>query len=76
MPTNLLIYNGPTATPSGEVIKIDIQTRNNKQVINDVHTYNFWEVAEQNMRVMEMKYFVFYCKCYYFYHHVELRVIL
>ena len=30
------------------------------------------EVAEQNMWVMEIKYFEFSCKFYYFYEHLEL----
>ena len=29
------------------------------------------EVAERNMWVMEIKYFEFYCKFYYFYEHFE-----
>ena len=31
--------------------------------------YTVLEVAERNMLVMEMKYFEFYCKFYYFYEH-------
>ena len=31
------------------------------------------EVAERNMRVMEIKYFEFYCKFYYFDEHFELK---
>ena len=34
------------------------------------------EVAEQNMRVMEIKYFEFHCKFYYFDEHFELKMIL
>ena len=34
------------------------------------------EVAERNMWVMEIKYFEFYCKFYYFYEHFELKMIL
>ena len=34
------------------------------------------EVAELNMWVMEIKYFEFYCKFYYFYEHFELKMIL
>ena len=34
------------------------------------------EVAERNMRVMEIKYFEFYCKFYYFDEHFELKMIL
>ena len=34
------------------------------------------EVAEGNMWVMEIKYFDFYCKFYYFYEHLELQMIL
>ena len=34
------------------------------------------EVAERNMSVMEIKYFEFYCKFYYFYNHLELKMIL
>ena len=36
----------------------------------------FLEVAERNMWVMEIKYFEFYCKFYYFYEHFELKMIL
>ena len=36
----------------------------------------FLEVAERNMRVMEIKYFEFYCKFYYFYEYFELKMIL
>ena len=35
-----------------------------------------FEVAERNMWVMEIKYFEFYCKFYYFYEHLELQMIL
>ena len=34
------------------------------------------EVAERNMRVMEIKYFEFYCKFNYFDEHFELKMIL
>ena len=34
------------------------------------------EVAERNMWVMEITYFEFYCKLYYFYEHLELKMIL
>ena len=34
------------------------------------------EVAEWNMRVMEIKYFEFYCTFYYFHEHFELKLIL
>ena len=34
------------------------------------------EVAERNMRVMEIKYFEVYCKFYYFDEHFELKMIL
>ena len=34
------------------------------------------EVAERNMWVMEIKYFEFYCKFYYFYEYLELKMIL
>ena len=34
------------------------------------------EVAEQNMWVMEIKYFEFYCKFYNFYEYFELKMIL
>ena len=31
------------------------------------------EVAERKMLVMEIEYFEFYCKSYYFYEHLELK---
>ena len=34
------------------------------------------EIAERNMWVMEIKYFEFSCKFYYFYEHLELKMIL
>ena len=34
------------------------------------------EVAEWNIRVMEIKYFEFYCKSYYFDEYFELKMIL
>ena len=34
------------------------------------------EVAERNMWVMEIKYFEFYFKFYYFYEHFELKMML
>ena len=34
------------------------------------------EVAERNVRVMEIKYFEFYCKFYNFDEHFELKMIL
>ena len=34
------------------------------------------EVAERNMWVIEIKYFEFYCKFYYFLEHLELTMIL
>ena len=34
------------------------------------------EVAEQNLWVMEIKYFEVYCKFYHFYEHFELKMIL
>ena len=34
------------------------------------------EVAERNMWEMEITYFEFYCKFYYFYEHLELKMIL
>ena len=34
------------------------------------------EVAEWNIWVMEIKYFEFYCKFYYFYEHFELKMML
>ena len=34
------------------------------------------EVAERNMRVMEIKYFEFYCKLYYFDEYFELKMNL
>ena len=34
------------------------------------------EVAERNMRLMEIKYFEFYCKLYYFDEHFELKMVL
>ena len=36
---------------------------------------NVLEIAERNMWVMEIKYFVYYCKFYYFYWHLELNII-
>ena len=35
-----------------------------------------FEVPERNMWVIEIKYFEFYCKFYYFYEHLELKMIL
>ena len=35
-----------------------------------------FEAAERNMRVMEIKYFEFYCKFNYFYEYFELKMIL
>ena len=44
------------------------------------HTFFFGdtvlEVAERNMWEMEIKYFEFYCRFYYFYQHLVLRMIL
>ena len=34
------------------------------------------KVAERNKWVMEIQYFEFYCKFYYFYEHLELKMIL
>ena len=34
------------------------------------------KVAERKMLVMEIKYFEFYCKFYYFFEHLELKMIL
>ena len=34
------------------------------------------ENAERNMWVKEIKYFEFYCKFYYFYEHLELKMVL
>ena len=34
------------------------------------------EAAERNMLVMEIKYFEFYCKFYYFYEQFKLKMIL
>ena len=33
------------------------------------------EVAERNMLVVEIKYIEFYCKFYYFYEHLKLKMI-
>ena len=41
-----------------------------------MYLYIVLEVAEGNMWVMEIKYFEFYCKFYYFYKHLELKMIL
>ena len=38
--------------------------------------YTVLEVAERNMWIMKMKYFEVYCKFYYFYEHLELKMIL
>ena len=35
-----------------------------------------FEVAERNMWVIEITYFEFHCKFYYFYEHLELKMIL
>ena len=35
-----------------------------------------FEAAERNKWEMEIKYFEFYCKFYYFYEHFKLKIIL
>ena len=56
----------------------DIGLYTHRQKLSDTTFFGdtVLEVAERKMLVMEIKYFEFYCKFYYFYVHLELKKIL
>ena len=70
------------------MFKIRKQFPDQNTYINTLYTHrqklsntNFFgdtvlEVAERNTWVMEITYVEFYCKFYYFYEHLELKMIL